>query len=101
MKNCWQNQYFVAFFSTLIIGAGLLITSFFLPPTGKIDPSVLQGTALLLAWPAIAFAAKALDDNKKIKISTKIGTVTVGKIEGDEIQLEDAIDQMEGETEDE
>ena len=101
MKNCIRNHYFVAFFATLIVAVGLLITSFFLPPQGSIDPSVLQGTAIVFCWPALAFAAKALDDNKRVKISTKVGTVTVGHIE-DNVDTEDLSNEdsiMEGEEE--
>ena len=83
-KECIRNHYLVAFFVTLTIAAGLLITSFFLPPTGKVDPSAMQATALIFAWPALAFATKALDDNKKVKISTKIGEITVGRKAGEE-----------------
>jgi hypothetical protein len=96
MKNCLRNHYFVAFFSTLLVSVGLLITSFFLPPQGKIDPSVLQGTAIIFCWPALAFAAKALDDNKKVKITTKVGTVTVGHSE-DDSDPDGTLDIMEGE----
>lgn len=96
MKECLRNHYFVAFFSTLVVSVGLLITSFFLPPQGKIDPSVLQATAIIFCWPALAFAAKALDDNKKVKISTKVGTVTVGHVD-DDADPDGTIDVMEGE----
>ena len=96
MKNCLRNHYFVAFFSTLVVSVGLLITSFFLPPQGKIDPSVLQATAIIFCWPALAFAAKALDDNEKVKITTKVGTVTVGHSE-DDSDPDGTLDIMEGE----
>lgn len=96
MKHCLRNHYFVAFFSTLAVSVGLLITSFCLPPQGEIHPSALQGAALLFAWPALAFAAKALDDNKKVKISTKVGTVTVGHSE-DDSDPDGTLDIMEGE----
>lgn len=99
MKNCLRNHYFVAFFVTLAVSIGLLITSFLLPPQGTIDPSVLQGTAIIFCWPALAFAAKALDDNKRVKIDTKVGTITVGHPQGDdedEVNL-DEISSMEGE----
>lgn len=98
MKNCIRNHYFVAFFSSLVISIGLLITSFFLPPQGQIDPSVLQATAIILVYPALAFAAKALDDNKRVKISTKVGTITVGHPQGDDDEVNlDEIETMEGE----
>lgn len=98
MKHCIRNHYFVAFFSTLVLSAGLLITSFFLPPKGAIDPTALQGAALMFCWPALAFAAKALDDNKRVKLTTKVGTITVGKTDDDTTEeLEETIDQIEGE----
>ena len=78
MKDCIKNHYFVAFFVTLVVAVGLLITSFFLPPKGEIHPSTLQATAIIFCWPALAFGAKALDDNKKVRLSTKVGTITVG-----------------------
>ena len=84
MKNCIRNHYFVAFFISLIVSIGLLITSFFLPPKGEINPSVLQATAIILVYPALAFAAKALDDNKQVRIKTEHATVTVGKVGGHE-----------------
>ena len=96
MKHCLKNHYLVAFFTTLVVSIGLLITSFLMPPQGEISPSVLQGAAIIFCWPALAFAAKALDDNKKVKISTKVGTVTVGKIDDDE-DLDVAMDDVEGE----
>jgi len=98
MKNCIRNHYFAAFFVTLAVSIGLLITSFLLPPQGTIDPSVLQGTAIIFCWPALAFAAKALDDNKRVKIDTKVGTITVGhpKDDEDEVNLGE-IETMEGE----
>ena len=98
MKNCIRNHYFVAFFASLIISIGLLITSFFMPPQGQIHPSVLQGVAILFCYPALAFGAKALDDNKRVKISTKVGTITVGHPQGDDAEVNlDEIETMEGE----
>ena len=98
MKNCIRNHYFGAFFASLIISIGLLITSFFMPPQGQIHPSVLQGVAILFCYPALAFGAKALDDNKRVKISTKVGTITVGHPQGDEDEVNlDEIETMEGE----
>ena len=98
MKDCIRNHYFVAFFASLIISIGLLITSFIMPPQGQIHPSVLQGVAILFCYPALAFGAKALDDNKRVKISTKVGTITVGHPQGDDAEVNlDEIETMEGE----
>lgn len=57
-----EHHYFIAFISTLVVSLGLMITSFFLPPMGKIDPSVLNGVSKMLLWPAIALAAKSIEN---------------------------------------
>lgn len=36
------------FYACLAIAVALLVVSFFLPPTGVIDPSVLKAAAILL-----------------------------------------------------
>lgn len=51
-----------------------------MPPKGEISPSVLQATAIILVYPALAFAAKALEDNHQVRIKTEHATVTVGKV---------------------
>lgn len=107
MTHCIRNHYFVAFFVTLTISIGLIIGGFFAPPQGEIDGSVLKGVGELFLWPALAFAAKALDDDKKIKIHQGNTTIVVGerKIDDDNETVEElpgVDDAGEGEvTEDE
>lgn len=86
MKNSIRNHYFIAFFVTLTISAGLIIGGFFTPPTGEIDGSLLSAVGELFLWPALAFGAKALDDNRKIKIQTGHTSITVGDQNVDEIE---------------
>lgn len=58
------KHYSIAFLVTLIFGCLLFIVSFFLPPTGKIDPSVLKGVAEMFLWPLLAFGAKCLEGRR-------------------------------------
>lgn len=68
MTNCKNNyHYCVAFFSTLVIATGLMITSFFMPPKGVIHPSVLQAAAEMFLWPTLAFGVKAIGEWKRSK----------------------------------
>ena len=105
MKNCLRNHYFVAFFVTLTISIGLIIGGFFMPPQGEIDGSVLKGVGELVLWPALAFAAKALDDNKKIQIQQGQTTITVGAHvpppppEGEEEDEDAEVEELVGEEE--
>lgn len=65
--NLYKNHYIIAFLSTLVISIGLLIGSFFMPPKGVIDPSVMKATAEMFMWPALAFGVKAISVNKELK----------------------------------
>lgn len=103
MKHCIRNHYFVAFFVTLTISIGLIIGGFFAPPQGEIDGSVLKAVGELFLWPALAFGAKALEDNKKIKLQHGATTITVGKQldeSTDEVEFDSSEQIMEGEDDD-
>ncbi len=65
--NLYKNHYIIAFLSTLVISIGLLIGSFFMPPKGVIDSSVMKATAEMFMWPALAFGVKAISVNKELK----------------------------------
>ena len=105
INNCVRNHYFVAFFSTLLIAIALIIGGFLMPPQGEIDGSVLKGVGELFLWPALAFGAKALDDNKKIQMQHGSTTITVGahvpppppEGEEEEPELEELVGEEEGE----
>lgn len=75
-----KKHYIIAFFISLTISLGLIITSFFLPPTGDISPSVLQGVGELFAYPALAFAAKALEEGKTARMRRGNTTIEVGEV---------------------
>lgn len=65
--NLYKNHYIIAFLSTLVISIGLLIGSFFMPPKGVIDSSVMKATAEMFMWPSLAFGVKAISVNKELK----------------------------------
>ena len=79
MKHCIRNHYFLAFFVSLAISIGLIIGGFITPPQGEIDGSVLKAVGELFLWPALAFGAKALDDDKRIRIQQGNTTIVVGE----------------------
>lgn len=101
LKNCIRNHYILAFFVTLTISIGLIIGGFLAPPQGEIDGSVLKAVGELFLWPTLAFAVKALDDDKKIRIHQGNTTIVVGERRPDDDEVVDADndddDVMEGE----
>lgn len=46
----------------------MLIVSFFLPPTGQIHPSVLQGTAIMLGFAALTYVPDFIHGGTDIHI---------------------------------
>lgn len=76
-----KKHYIIAFWISLVISVGLIIGGFFCPPQGEIDGSVLEGAGLLFLYPALAFGAKALEENNKIKIQHGQTTISIGQDE--------------------
>lgn len=73
-----KKHYIISFFICLGISAGLIITSFYLPPKGEVHPSTLQAVGELFLYPTLAFGAKALEEGKNARIQRGNTTITVG-----------------------
>lgn len=71
-KKCIDR---VTFWSTFSISVVLIITSFIIPPTGTIDPTVLAASGELFAWASLAVVIKAL--SKGTDVSFTKGDVNV------------------------
>lgn len=79
-----KKHYILSFWITLILSIGLIIGGFCTPPTGQVDGSVLESVGLIFLWPALAFGAKALEENNKIKISHGHTEIVIGQDELEE-----------------
>ena len=92
MKKLTDNlkkHYIYAFWISLIISIGLIIGGFFMPPQGEIDGSVLEAAGLIFLYPALSFAAKALEEKNKIMIQHGQTTIQIGQDELEEIEEEE------------
>lgn len=85
-----KKHYIVAFWLSLTISIGLIVGGFFCPPQGEIDGSVLEAAGIIFLYPALSFAAKALEENNKVKISHGSTTISIGQDE-----LEDGVEAGE------
>lgn len=72
------------FYVCLSVAIVLLLVSFFVPPTGVIDPSVLKAAAILLGFAALGIVGKNLSLGKDVTFSHGDTEVTIGDKE-DEI----------------
>ena len=86
-----RNQYITAFWVTLVVAIGLICGGALTPPYAEIPGSLLEGVGLLFLWPALMFAAKALEEGKTATIQHGQTTVTIGKDAED-----DTINDTEG-----
>lgn len=81
-----KRHYLIAFWATLSIAICLVTGGFLTPPMAVIDGSILEGVGLLFLWPALAFGAKALEENNKVKISHGQTTISIGEEKEEEEQ---------------
>jgi hypothetical protein len=66
------------FYACLAVAVVLMVVSFFLPPTGVIDPSALKAAAILLGFAALGIAGKNLSQGKDVTFSHGDTEVTIG-----------------------
>lgn len=71
------------FYVCLSVAIVLLLVSFFVPPTGVIDPSVLKAAAILLGFAALGIVGKNLSLGKDVTFSHGDTEVTIGDKEGE------------------
>lgn len=71
----------IIFVVCLVTGIVLGTTSFFLPPKGVIDPSVLKFIALLLGFAALGIVGKNLELGKEVTFTHGDTSVEIGEKE--------------------
>ena len=75
-KNYLQNNLFFWVFGGL--AALLIVASWFVPPLGAIEPSVLAGVGELFAFTSLGAVIKAIDNGKTAKVSKGDIDITIG-----------------------
>lgn len=66
---------------------GLLVTSFIVPPTGEISPSVLKGVAILFAFATLAEVREAVREGMGVKLTHGETTIEVRDVDGKETDI--------------
>lgn len=65
------------FWVCLVLSAGLFIGSFFCPPLGAIDPSILKAGAELLGFAALGIVGKNLAEGRRVTFEHGETEVTI------------------------
>lgn len=79
VTNCVMHNGWFAFFS--LIAIALIITSFFIPPTGIIDGSVLAATGEIFAFAALWTVIKAIDKGIDARVQHNNTSLTIGDLD--------------------
>ena len=74
----------IAFWICLVISTALLVASFLLPPTGKIDPSVLRGVGEIFAFAVLYTVIEALNRGTDVTLHKGDIDITLNNPDGDE-----------------
>lgn len=82
-KKITRHEDRAIFYVCLTVAIVLLLVSFFIPPTGVIDPSVLKAAAILLGFAALGIVGKNLSDGKDVTFSHGETEVTISDKEED------------------
>ena len=78
VMNCvLHNVWFIVF---SLVAIGLIIGSFFVPPMGVIDGSVLAAVGEIFAFAALGTVIKAIDNGVDAKVQHNNTTLTIGDI---------------------
>lgn len=73
----------VSFWVTLITSIVLIIVSFFLPPTGAIDPSVMAAVGELFAFGTLGTVLTAINKGADVTLNHGNTNITLNNPDGD------------------
>lgn len=74
----------VSFWVTLATSIVLIVTSFFLPPTGAIDPSVMAAVGELFGFGTLGTVLTAISKGSDVTITHNSTTVGINNPDGKE-----------------
>lgn len=77
VKTIYSNLNHAAFWTCLIISIGLIIGSFFCPPLGSVDGSILASVGELFGFATLATVIEAIKKGSDVSVSHGSTTVTV------------------------
>ena len=86
VKECVLHNAWFIFFS--IVAIGLIIGSFFVPPMGFIDGSVLAAVGEIFAFAALGTVIKAIDKGVDAKVQHNNTSLTIGDLNKDDTNEE-------------
>lgn len=84
IKEIYQHISKVAFWTTFTISVTLIIISFFLPPTGQVDPSVCGAVGELFGFGCLATVIDGMHKGTDVSVSHGDTSITINNPEKNE-----------------
>lgn len=84
IKDIYKHISKVAFWSTFTISVTLIIISFFLPPTGQVDPSVCGAVGELFGFGCLATVIEGMHKGTDVSVSHGDTSITINNPEKNE-----------------
>ena len=79
MKEYFSHINKTAFYICLSTSIALIVTSFFIPPTGVIDGSVLAATGEIFAFATLGVVIEGISSGHSVSIQKGETTMTINK----------------------
>ena len=76
-RSFWLSR--VTFIICFFVSVGMIVSGFIIPPCGVIDGSVLQGVGLLLLFPTLLYAFRAIELGINVKFSKGDASIELNK----------------------
>ena len=77
VKQIYSNMNHWAFWVTLVFSIGLIVGSFFVPPMGVVDGSILASVGELFGFATLATVIEAIKKGSDVSVTHNNTTVTV------------------------
>ena len=87
LKQIYHNVNHWAFWTCLIISIGLIIGSFFVPPLGVIDGSVLASVGELFGFATLATVIEAIRKGSDVTVQHNQTSITVNNPDSSESNM--------------
>lgn len=87
LNELWQDSpklSRVAFWLLLVIGLGFLITSFFLPPQGEINKTVLQAFGMVQSFASLGVGFSCISEGMSMKMQHGSTTIEFSQEDKDD-----------------
>lgn len=87
----------IALWVCTIVAITLFVTSFIVPPTGVIDPTVLKGGGEIFAFAALFMLREAIMEGLGVKMTHGNTSIEIHDLDGGNVEINEKVQEENGE----